>query len=259
MDYNSTYNNFNQPNFPQIILFMKQKLFGAASLVAFILFGASCSNQEQSEFNLDSVKQQVTISATVTYSTGVDVNATSYSIVNSKPAAGRRVFIEVPYAQYSAAAAAGNKIFETVTDENGKFSITIPTKSTGITGTIRMEEFTDVYRTYEKMDADGKPVFKSELRNYDFTYNFAPNALKPGGLQFPEELVYNSKKIDVDQFSNNVTMTGKVNLAYETGFRKGAFKAASKATVEFTVFSIPSSNWREGYPSSFWSFEESMA
>ena len=235
MDYNSTYNNFNQPNFPQIILFMKQKLFGAASLVAFILFGASCSNQEQSEFNLDSVKQQVTISATVTYSTGVDVNATSYSIVNSKPAAGRRVFIEVPYAQYSAAAAAGNKIFETVTDENGKFSITIPTKSTGITGTIRMEEFTDVYRTYEKMDADGKPVFKSELRNYDFTYNFAANALKPGGLQFPEELVYNSKKIDVDQFSNNVTMTGKVNLAYETGFRKGAFKAASKATVEFTV------------------------
>ena len=56
MDYNSTYLNFNKPNFSQIILFMKQKLFGAASLVAFILFGASCSNQEQSEFNLDSVK-----------------------------------------------------------------------------------------------------------------------------------------------------------------------------------------------------------
>lgn len=233
MDYNSTYNNFNQPNFSQIILFMKQKLFGAAALVAFILFGASCANQEQSEFNLDSVKQEVTISATVTYSTGVDVNATSYSIVNSKPAAGRRVFIEVPYAQYSAVAAAGNKIFETVTDENGKFSITIPTKSTGINATIRMEEFTDIYRTYEKMGADGKPVFKTELRNYDFSV--ATNGLKPGAFRFPNEIVYNSTKIDVDQFSNDVTMTGKVNLAYETGFRKGAFKAASKATVEFTV------------------------
>ena len=213
---------------------MKQKLFGAAALVAFILFGASCSKQEQSEFNMDSVKQEVTISATVTYSTGVDVNATSYSIVNSKPAAGRRVFIEVPYAEYSTApGVTGNKFFETVTDENGKFSITIPTKSTGINATIRMEEFTDVYRTYEKMGADGKPVFKTELRNYSFSV--AANALKPGAFRFPEEIVYNSQKIDVDQFSNEVTMTGKVNLAYETGFRKGDFKAANKATVEFTV------------------------
>ena len=219
--------------FSQTKSFMKQKLFGAAALVAFILFGASCSQQEQSEFNLDSVQQEVTISATVTYSTGVDVNATSYSIINSKPAVGRKVFVEVPYAQYSNAAAAGSKIFETVTDENGKFSIVIPTKSTGINATIRMEEFTDVYRTYEKMGADGKPVFKSELRNYSFSV--AANGLKPGAFKFPEEIVYNSQKIDVDQFSNNVTMTGKVNLAYETGFRKGAFKAASKATVEFTV------------------------
>ena len=233
MDYNSKYLNFIQPNFLQIILFMKQKLFGAASLVAFILFGASCSKQEQSEFNLDSVKQEVTISATVTYSTRVDVNASSYSIINSKPVAGRKVFIEVPYAQYGNAAAVGNKIFETVTDEAGKFSITIPTKSTGINATIRMEEFTDVYRTYEKMGADGKPVFKSELRNYSFSV--AANALMPGAFRFPEEIVYASEKIDVDQFANEVTMTGKVNLAYETGFRKGAFKAADKATVEFTV------------------------
>ena len=212
---------------------MKQKLFGAAALVAFILFGASCANQEQSEFNMDSVKQQVTISATVTYSTGVDVNATSYSIVNSKPAAGRRVFIEVPFAQYSNAAAPGNKIFETVTDETGKFTITIPTKSTGVNATIRMEEFTDVYRTYEKMGADGKPVFKTELRNYSFSV--ACNALKPGAFKFPQEIVYASEKIDVDQFSNQVTMKGQVNLAYETGFRKGAFKAANKAIVEFTI------------------------
>lgn len=224
---------FNKTNFNQ--LFMKQKLFGAAALVAFILAGASCSKQEQSEFNLNSVKQEVTISATVTYSTGVDVNATSYSIINSKPAAGRKVFVEVPYAQYSAgvAAADGNKIFETVTDENGKFSITIPTKSTGVNAIIRMEEFTDIYRTYEKMGADGKPVFKTELRNYHF--DVAANGLKPGAFKFPEEIVYFSDKIDVDQFSNEVTMTGKVNLAYETAYRKGAFKAADKATVEFTI------------------------
>lgn len=215
---------------------MKQKLFGAAAMVAFILFGASCSNQEQSEFNLDSVQQHVTIAATVTYSTGVDVNATSYSIITSKPAAGRKVFIEVPYADYnSTPGIAGNKIFETVTDENGKFSITIPTTSTGIGATIRMEEFTDVYNIYEKMGDDGKPVFKSELRNYHFTVAYAAGTLKPGAFKFPEEIVYDNEKIDVDQFSNNITLTGNVNLAYETGFRKGAFKAASNAKVEFTI------------------------
>ena len=214
------------------LFFMKQKLFGAAAMVAFILAGVSCSKQEQSEFNFDSIEQEVTISATVTYSTGVDINSTSYSIINSKPAAGRKVFIEVPYGQYKNGAE-GNKIFETVTDVNGKFQITIPTKSTGVNATIRMEEFTDFYRTYEKMGADGKPVFKSELRNYSISVNAA--GLKPGAYKFPQEIVYNSQKIDVDQFSESVTMTGKVNLAIETGFRKGTFKAADKANVEFEI------------------------
>jgi len=216
---------------------MKQKLFGAAAMVAFILFGASCSNQEQSEFDLSSVTQEVVISATVTYSTGVDENATSYSIINSKPAAGRKVFIEVPYTEYTNPGAAGAgaalKIFETITDENGAFTITIPTRSEGINAVIRMEEFTDFYRTYEKMGADGKPVFKIELKNYSFSTPIA--GLKPGAFKFPEEIVYNSQKIDVDQFDESVTMTGNVKLAIETAYRKGDFKPANKANVEFTI------------------------
>ena len=235
MDYsNPTETSFQyQPIFSQIILFMKQKLFGAASLVAFILFGASCSNQEQSEFNLDSVQQQVTISATVTYSTGVDVNATSYSIVNSKPAAGRKVFIEVPYNQFKTGAE-GSKIYETITDANGKFSIAIPTKSEGINNVkVRMEEFTDFYRTYDKMDENGKPVFKTELKKYTFTLNLP--ILKPNATEFPNEIEYVPVKIDVDQFDESVTLTGQINLAVETAFQKGTFNPANKANVEFSV------------------------
>ena len=213
---------------------MKQKLFGAAALVAFILFGASCS-KEQSELKLSSIKQQIEISATVTYSTGVDVNATTYSVINNKPAAGRKVFIDVPFAQYqiAAAATAGTKVYETVTDENGKFSISIPTKSDGTAFTIRMEEFTDTYRTYEKMGADGKPVFKEELRQYSYSKAFA--ASMPGSLQFPEEIVYDNKKIDIDLFKESVTLAGNINLACETGFREGKFQPANKANVEFTI------------------------
>lgn len=215
---------------------MKQKLFKAASLVALLLVGASCS-EKQSQLDLNSIEQKITISGTVTYSTGVDVDATTYSIINNKPAIDRTVFIDVPYAQYSttpgATAPAGIKIFETKTDENGKFSITIPTKSAGITATIRMEEFTDIYRTYEKMGADGKPIFKEELKRY--TFNKAVPLTLPGSAEYTEEIVYVNKKIDVDLFKEKVTLKGQVNLACETGFHQGKFEPAKKANVEFTV------------------------
>lgn len=240
MDYNSKYLNFNQPNFFSNYFFMKQKLFGAAALVALILFGASCSNQEQSEFNFDSVKQEVTISAKVTYDAGVEADASNpngYKIVNAKPAAGRKVFVEIPFAQYSAAAAAGNKIFETVTDENGVFTITVPTKSTGVNGNIRLEEFTAVYQEYVKMGSDGKPIFKSTLYSYDTPAGLTNISLKPGAFKFPDnnDISYTPHALDMEDFDENVTIAGSINLAYETGFRKGAFKSASNANVEFEI------------------------
>ena len=61
---------------------MKQKLFKAASLVALLLVGASCS-EKQSQLDLNSIEQKITISGTVTYSTGVDVDATTYSMINN--------------------------------------------------------------------------------------------------------------------------------------------------------------------------------
>ena len=248
MDYNTINTSFQyQPNFSQIILFMKQKLFGAASLVAFILFGASCSQQEQSEFNMDSVKQEVTISAKITYDAGVEADASNpngYKIVNAKPAVGRKVFVEIPFAKYSAAAAAGNKIFETVTDENGVFTITVPTKSTGVNASIRLEEFTAVYQEYVKMGDDGKPVFKSKLYSYDTPAGLTNINLKPGAFKFPDnnDISYVMHALDMEDFDETVTIAGSINLAYETGFREGAFKSASNANVEFEIAYVGMTN-----------------
>lgn len=240
MDFIRTNLNFkHQPILFTNTLFMKQKLFGAASVVAFILFGASCSNQEQSEFNMDSVKQEVTVSAKVTYDAGVEVDASNpngYKIVNAKPAVNRKVFVEIPYAQYSGTAT-GNKIFETVTDENGVFTITVPTKSTGVTGSIRLEEFTAIYQEYVKMGDDGKPVFKSKLYSYDTPAGLNNINLKPGAFKFPDnnDISYVKHALDNQDFDESVTIAGSINLAYETGFRKGAFKNASNANVEFEI------------------------
>ena len=245
MDYNySGHTSFQyQPNFSQTKLFMKQKLFGAAAMVAFILFGASCAKQEQSEFNLNSVTQEVMISSRVTYDAGVEVDASNpsgYKRVNAKPAVGRKVFIEIPYSEFTnpgaAAPSAALKIFETVTDEDGVFTITIPTRSEGINATIRLEEFTAIYNEYVKME-NGKPVFKSKMYSYETPAGLAGLNLKPGAFKFPsnEDIAYAKQELDMDAFEESVTLAGTINLAYETGFRKGAFKSANNATVELSI------------------------
>lgn len=245
MDYNySGHTSFQyQPIFSQTKFSMKQKLFGAAAMVAFILFGVSCAQQEQSQFDFDSVKQEVTITSKVTYDAGVEADASKpngYKVVNTKPAVGRKVFIEVPYSEYknpTAAAGASVKIFETVTDEDGMFTINIPTRSEGVDATIRLEEFTAMYTEYVKME-NGKPVFKSTLWTYQTPAIPAMNInLKPGAFKFPDnnDISYAGQPIDDEEFAESVTITGNVNLAYETGFREGAFKSASNATVEFEI------------------------
>ena len=242
MDY-----NFSSTYFSQTKNFMKQKLFGAAAVVALILAGASCSEQKQSEFNFDSVKLETTVSAKITYDAGVEIDSTNpngYKIVNAKPAVGKKVFIEIPFAQYSGAAGVqGNQIFETVTDENGVFTITVPTKSTGVNGTLRLEEFTAIHREYVKME-NGKPVFKTQMFSYDTPPALAGLNLMPGAYKFPDnnDISYRTQPLDIEDFDESVTIAGSINLAYETGFREGAFKNASNANVEFEIAYVGMAN-----------------
>ena len=222
---------------------MKQKLFGAAAMVAFILFGASCNEQKQSEFNFDSVKQEVTVSAKVTYDAGVKIDSTAangYVIANAEPAKFKKVFIEIPYSEYSGGAADGPlKIFETVTDENGMFTISVPTKSEGVTGKIRLEEFIAVHREYEKMGDDGKPVFKVKIYTYSTPAALADAdfTLKPGAFSFPDnnDVNYAGQPVDEEPYDESVTIAGNINLAYEKAYHEGAFKAANKADLEFEI------------------------
>ena len=228
---------------------MKQKLLGAASLVAFILALASCQEQKQSELNLDSVTQQVIVSAKVTYDAGVKIdpkNPKSYILANAEPVTFKKVFIEIPYAEYSPTAAAGVRIFEAVTDSVGMFTISLPTKSTGVHATIRLEEFTAVHQEYDKMGDDGKPIFKVQLYTYYTPDELSGNnpaipqnvlTLMPGAFSFPDnnDICYAGRPVDDEPYDESVTIAGNVKLAQETGFREGSFKNADNADVEFKI------------------------
>lgn len=214
-----------------------KSLFTVCSVVTMALFiFAYCTDDKQSELSLESFEQFVTISGKVVYSTGIDTTSTDYVMEIMKPAVGRKVFVEINYADYNPAAV-GVKTYETVIDSVGAFSIEVPTTPTGITANIRMEEFTDFFSEYVKME-DGKPVFKTRLRRYDVTFPALP-ALKPGAFSFPNILTYNSTEIDMEGYDERITLTGNVQLAYEASYRTGAYKPASSGTVELEVVYDP--------------------
>lgn len=211
---------------------MKKSLFVVTMLAVGLFSWTGCDEkQEQSSLDFDSITETVTISGTAVYSTGVDVNSSDYSIVVEKPAAGRNVFVEVANSQYITGAS-GTKIYETVTGENGEFSIEIPTIAKGINATLRLEEFTDYYSEYDKME-NGKPVFTTRLNRYDFTKTL--NSLKPGAYQFPEKSLYDNTVIDLEAYDETVTLKGNIMLAIEKGFCDGAFTAANGSDVEFEI------------------------
>jgi hypothetical protein len=211
-----------------------KSLFTVFSILAMALVFTHCKDEKQSELSLDSFEQFVTISGKVVYSTGVDTTSTDYTMEVLKPAAGRKVFVEVGYADYKPGSA-GTKIFETETDSIGAFSIEIPTTPLGLpTAAIRMEEFTDFYSEYVKME-DGKPVFKTRLRRYELIFPALPSTLKSGAFSFPEALAYGSTEIDMEGYEERLTLTGNVQLAYESSYRIGAYRPASSETVELEV------------------------
>ncbi len=205
------------------------------ALATGLLFFAGCT-EDQSELSLSSIDQFVTISGTVVYNTGVDTTSTDYTMEIMKPAVGRKVFVEVGYANYKAGAV-GNKIFETVIDSTGNFSVEIPTISTGITANVRMEEFSAYFSEYVKMEA-GKPLFKTRLRRFE-TALPPLVGLKPGAFSFPAHVTYNSVEIDMEGYDEKITLTGNVQLAYESSFRTGAYKPAASGTVELEIVYDP--------------------
>ena len=214
---------------------MKIRKILVALIATTLLLFPGCT-EDQSELNLSSIDQFVTISGSVVYNTGVDTTSTDYTMEIMKPAAGRKVFVEVRYAEYKPGAV-GNKIFETVIDSAGNFSVQIPTTTTGVTANVRMEEFTAYFSEYVKME-NGKPVFKTRLRRFETA--LPPLAgLKPGAYAYPNRVTYNSTEIDLEGYNEKITLTGNVQLAYETSYRTGAYKPASSGTVELEVVYDP--------------------
>lgn len=208
-----------------------------ATLLAVLSFAFfACERPEQSEMDLSNLTDTATISGALVYDAGVDTagSADQYVINQFKPVANRTVFVEVPYSSYNFNGnQEGSKIFETTTDAQGNFSIEIPTTSNGLRNvTIRMQEFTAYRSEYKKMEGSS-PVFETDM--YRYTWVKENVTLKPGSIEFMKEddRVCQFEKVSLEELKETITLVGNIQLAYEAGFRKGIYKAAANATVEF--------------------------
>lgn len=212
----------------------KFTLFAILLAVISVLF-LGCEPQ-QSEMNLSNLTDTATISGALVYDAGVDTTGSveQYAVNQIKPVANRIIYVEIPYASYNLnAEQKGSKIYETVTDLDGNFTISIPTTSLGLKNvTVRMQEFTAYKSEYTKMEGS-TPIFETELYRYEWKKENI--TLKPGSIDFltDSERRCTESKVSIDELKETITLTGNIKLAYEAGFRKGIYKAAANATVEF--------------------------
>ena len=135
----------------------KQFVFLAAAAIALI----GCKPQ-QSELSLDSIRDTATISGHVTYTIGQQSDSTGYVTELQIPASGKTVYLDIPYASYSAGAS-GVKTFSGVVDEQGNYTLAIPVPAVGVSGAApRFEEFTAELPVFQRMQ-NGEPVFEEHM------------------------------------------------------------------------------------------------
>ena len=207
----------------------KQFVFLAAAAIALI----GCKPQ-QSELSLDSIRDTATISGHVTYTIGQQSDSTGYVTELQIPASGKTVYLDIPYASYSAGAS-GVKTFSGVVDEQGNYSLAIPVPAVGVSGAaLRFEEFTAEQSLFQRME-NGEPVFEERMCKFSVPVVPAlPNPLKPEHV-YVEDLCYSREVIDMKDYSQTAVLTGSLLLPYETKYRTGAYKAAADCQFEITI------------------------
>lgn len=101
---------------------------------------ASCNDEEQSSLNIDDIPGKTTVIGHASYNAGYEKFNDGWKNNQFVPAKGKKVFF---YMQFSSLDPnnSGSKIYETVTDNNGNYTIELPANNEGIEYSIKLESF----------------------------------------------------------------------------------------------------------------------
>jgi hypothetical protein len=135
------------------------KFFMVALAFATILVGCKPEPIEQSSVNINDFKETATITGTLQYDEGQGFDGTKYTRL-VKPAAEVTVTAIIANSEYSATTTgSGNITYNTKTDANGNYSITVPVTSKGVSVRIKATNFTGQYHRIIDVK-NGAPVYK---------------------------------------------------------------------------------------------------
>lgn len=209
----------------------------AASAVMTIV---SCS-KEQSEINPESIPGKATITGTLSYSLGQSYSSSAGFSEEIVPAAGVTVFVDVDNSGFKDGAT-GYTTYETVTDETGNYSVTVPATSQGVDVNIRANDFVAEASVVEGQK-NGSPVFKTGDAIYHLE-EYQHTGVKPGNV------VEYSGMFDCQFFSEPVSFDYSGQVAFRVGFnsfdRNGnySFTFADEnvnviVTAEYSGYDVP--------------------
>lgn len=198
--------------------------------IAMLLLFVGCKSEDDG-LTTDSFKTKAILQGNVYYSQGQDFIKGKYLVDKRVKASGKTIYLDVQSSEYKPGST-GVITYTAKVDTTGNYTFTVPVKAQGsTTGIIRLEQFLGTRQVYDQMVA-GVPTVKSEQVVFSFTKNIS---LSNGSLRV-ENISYGFSPVDIPTtYTDTITLKGTLNLAYEKGFRDGAFKAASGKTVEIAV------------------------
>ena len=132
--------------------------FALCAAISFVLL-AGCA-KEQSSLTIDQLPESAKIVGRFTYDEGQSYSGGKYQRL-VKPAAYVDVVVTVPVSEICDGNAEGVITYETTTDYDGRYEITIPVTTTGMTVEVKPVDFVGKYTTVVDVK-NGAPVYAKD-------------------------------------------------------------------------------------------------
>lgn len=132
--------------------------FALCAAVSFMLL-AGCA-KEQSSLDINQLTESATIMGRYTYDEGQSYSSGKYQRV-IKPAANVTVVVTVPVTEFGDSYAEGVITYETTTDYDGRYEISIPVTHDGLTVKVKPLDFVGKYNSVVDVKS-GAPVYAKD-------------------------------------------------------------------------------------------------
>ncbi len=175
---------------------------------ALMLLGCA---KEQSSLTISDIEGEATITGCLTYTTGQSYeNGTS--VENFAPASKVRVQVKVQNSDLDPSGNAdGYTVYETTTDNEGNYSVSIPALDQGVTAVVKAQSFTGKRTFVNGFDATNNVLISEKDVVYE-TGNTTLNSVEPGDIKVCDIMYGYKERGSAEIFDEIGVLHGKVGV-----------------------------------------------